>query len=220
MKKIENKDFPVQKLTRMALLSSIVVVLQIVGMFAKVGELSINLSLVPVVIGAVLYGPLAGGILGLVSAVTILATGQATFFLGIHIFGTLLVVFAKGFLSGYCAGVIARLLARKNTWLSVFLAAAVCPIVNTGIFLIGCRLFFYRSFVVDAAAAAGRSPFLYLLVVLAGFNFLFELFMNLLLSPVIVRVLALVGVHAPAHEQTEKEQKTDAGADALDDRKD
>ncbi len=68
------------------------------------------------------------------------------------------------------------------------MAAIVSPIVNTGIFLIGCRLFFFDTI---KQWAGGTDAFVYMITGLVGFNFLFELGANIILSPTIVKLTKL-----------------------------
>ena len=65
-------------------------------------------------------------------------------------------------------------------------AALVCPVVNTGIFLVGCFMFFWP--LVSSWAGAG-SAIKYVFVGLIGFNFIIELLMNVVISPAIIRLL-------------------------------
>ena len=67
-------------------------------------------------------------------------------------------------------------------------AAIVCPVVNTGIFLLGCLVFFLDT-VRLGAIAEGLSVGGYLIVVFVGLNFVFELLSNIIFSPAIVRLL-------------------------------
>ena len=179
-------------LTEMAALTAIVVVLQLVGTFIRFGVFSISLVLVPIVVGAALYGPLAGAWLGLVFGAVVLLAGDAGVFLTIDPFGTVLTVLVKGMAAGFLAGLAYRLIEKKNALVAVFVAAAVCPIVNTGVFLLGCVLFFLPTIRAWGADAGFDNVAAYMFLGLAGGNFLFELLFNLVLSPAIHRVLLLV----------------------------
>lgn len=173
-------------LVGISLFSAIVVVLQAIFGKVAIGPASINPVLVPVVVGAAVYGWGAGAILGLVSGIAILATGAADTFLAVHFAGTVIVVLLKGTLSGLAAGFVYQLLSEKNRLAAVITAAVVCPVVNTGIFLLGCRVFFWET--VNAWAAGGNTV-LYMITGLAGLNFLVELGLNLVLSPTITRLI-------------------------------
>lgn len=177
----------VQRLTLLGLMTALVVVLQLLGSFIRFGMFSVSLVLIPIVVGAALAGPLAGGWLGLVFGVTVLLSGDAAFFLGMNYPGTIITVLAKGIAAGLLAGLVFQLLQKKDMWLAVLVAAVVCPVVNTGVFLVGCYLFFFSD-LSAIASAAGRGLFTYLILFMVGGNFLFELLFNLVLSPVILKI--------------------------------
>ena len=177
-----------EKLVLLALLTAMVAVLAYVSQFIALGGTPVTLTLIPVVLGAALCGPFAGAWLGGVSGVIILTTGQATWFLGFTIVGTIITVMVKGILSGFCAGLAYRLLEKTNRYLAVFVSAVVCPVVNTGIFLLGCVIFFWD----DMSAYAtidGVSTFVYIVTTFAALNFLFELIVNVVFGPTILRIL-------------------------------
>ena len=186
----KSRNIPLRQLTLGAMLTALVVVLQLVGSFIHFGPFSISLVLIPIVIGAATCGPYIGAWLGLVFGAVVLMSGDAAFFLQFNAPATVLVVRVKGIASGLLAGLVYRVLERFNRWLAVVVAAIVCPLVNTGVFLVGCFLFFEEA-VAALAAGAGftGSTTAFMFVGLAGFNFLFELGFNLVLSPVVVRLL-------------------------------
>ena len=176
----------IRRLTLGAMLTALVVVLQLVGSVIKLGPFSISLVLIPIVIGAATCGPYIGGWLGLAFGATVLISGDAAIFLQFNAPATILVVLVKGIACGLLAGLAYRVLERVNKWLAVLVAAVVCPLVNTGVFLLGCSLFFMGLI---EQWAAGGNVIAYMFVGLVGFNFLFELIFNLVLSPVVVRLL-------------------------------
>lgn len=179
------KKTNVKKMVGIAILSAIVVVLQLLGSFIKFGPVSISLVLIPIVVGAAVYGPTAGAILGAVFSIVVLSQPDTAWFYGLSFFGTVITVLVKGTLAGLLAGLAYKMFAKKNVWLAVILSAIICPIVNTGIFAIGCRLFFW-----DGLAELGNgNAVLFLFTGMIGFNFLAEFATNLICSPVIVRVL-------------------------------
>ena len=182
------------KLTYLAIMTAIVIVLQFAGSFIHLGTFSISLVLLPIVLGVVVGGPLSGLWLGLTFGVTVLATGDAALFLGINAFGTVLTVLIKGMLCGFCAGLVFKLLQNINLYLATLCAAIVCPLVNTGIFLVGTRLFFW-NWVNEMANGAGSAAWAWVFVALIGGNFIFELLFNIVLSPAIIRLLTVTKLH-------------------------
>lgn len=216
-------DSKVRKIVGIGIFSAIVLVLQFLGGGIKFGIFSISLVLLPIVVGAAVYGWQAGAWLGLVFGVAVLLSGDAAAFLTVDPIGTVITVLVKGTAAGLCSGLayelvlhlsnkkckkriqvikkqygigeccedgVYRYISRNNRYFSVVIAAIVCPIVNTGVFLIGCRLFFYETISQWGAAAGFENAAGYMFLGLAGINFLIELGTNLLLSPAIVRMIA------------------------------
>ncbi len=180
---MSQKNTNTQKIVGLGLFTAIVVVLQLMGSFIKFGTFSISLVLVPVVIGAALYGAGAGAWLGFVFGAVVLLSGDAAAFLGVNALGTVLTVLVKGALAGYVSGLVYKALENKNRTLAVALA---------GVFLIGCLLFFMETIGTWADAMGfGANVGQYMIVGLVGANFIFELLFNVVLSPVIVRLIRI-----------------------------
>ena len=180
-----------EKLVLTALFTALVAVLAYVGGFIKIGSLaSISLTLIPVVLGSALLGPLVGAWLGGVAGAVFFLTADAAFWLGLSIPGTIITVMVKGVVAGLAAGLVYRATEKINRYLAILLAAIVCPVVNTGIFLLGCLVFFMDA-VTAMAQGEGMGLFAFLIIVFVGFNFVFELLSNLLLSPALLRLLSL-----------------------------
>jgi len=178
-----------QKLVILALLTAIVVILQLFGAMIRFGPFSVSLVLMPIAIGAALVGVYAGGWLGLVFGCIVLMSPDTNLFWAINPVGTVTVVILKGVLAGLAAGAAYKIFARKNMTAAAIAAAAVCPIVNTGVFLIGAYVFFLPAITQWGAAAGYASAGTYIIFVMVGVNFLFEFCLNLVLSPVIVRLI-------------------------------
>ena len=201
---MENKRISTRTLTGLAVLTSVVVVLQLLGSFIRFGTFSVSLVLIPIVVGAALYGSFAGAWLGFVFSVVVLIMDSAAFMV-VNPFGTIVTVLLKGTLAGFCAGAVYRLLSgtriplaikgkEKVAWrsdLGVAAAAFVCPVVNTGLFLLGCLAFFMPTINVWAAGAGFESAGKFMIFGLVGANFLFELLFNIVFSPLIVRLVEI-----------------------------
>ncbi len=190
----------VQRLTGLALLTAVVAVLQLVATFVHIGPFSITLTLIPIVVGAAVYGPGAGAYLGLVFGVIVTLASIFGWDAGGAILWnispllTALVCLAKGALAGWAAGGVYRLAGKKWPTGGCVLAAVTSPVVNTGIFLLALCTLFYDTLLAwcEAWAAANSTAAditTYILAGLVGFNFLLELAINVILSPVIVRIL-------------------------------
>ena len=189
---MKNKKSDTKKMVLGALLTALVVVLQLMGSFIRFGPFSISLVLLPIVIGAATCGVGIGGWLGLVFGVTVLLSGDAAAFFAVNVPGTVITVLVKGILCGVLSGLGYRLLEKYNRFLAVVVAAVICPLVNTGVFLLGCSVFFMETIAAWAQEFGfGNDVARYAVVGLVGINFPVELAFNLVLSPVIVRLLGI-----------------------------
>lgn len=177
------------KLTMGGLFTAIVIVLQMFASAVKFGPFQISLVLIPIVIGAAVCGWKVSTWLGFVFGMVVLLNGDATAFLTINAVGTVLTVLLKGAGCGLAAGLIYKALEQKNRYLAVILSAVAAPVVNTGIFLIGCRLFFFETIKEWGAGAGFDNPLAYMIIGLVGINFLVEMASNIVVSPVILRII-------------------------------
>ena len=178
-----------RKLVLLALFTAIVVVLQALAAVLPIYPFTLTLVLVPMVIGAALVSAVAGGWLGLVFGLVVLLTGNANLFLAVNPLGTILVVLVKGTLAGLAAGAVYKLLATKNKVVATITAAAVCPIVNTGIFILGCYAFFLPTLTEWASGSDYENVTAFIFIGMIGLNFVLEFAINIVLSPVIVRLI-------------------------------
>lgn len=179
------KNTKTQKIVGIGLFTAIIVVLQLLAATIKFGPFSITLVLAPIVIGAALYGIGAGAWLGLVFGVSVLISGDAAVFMTISPIGTVLTVLIKGMLAGLAAALIYKAIEGKNKTVAVVMAGIVSPIVNTGIFLAGCYIFFQEWL----TAAFGTTGFATVVAGLVSVNFAVELGINMILASVIVRII-------------------------------
>ncbi len=175
-----------------AVLTALVILLQFLGSVIHFGPFSVSLVLLPIVIGAALCGTEVAAWLGFVFGVIVLLSGDAAPFMSISVVGTVLTVLVKGTACGLVSGIVYKALRGFNSVVAVMAAAIICPIVNTGIFLLGCWAFFLQDISAWGAAAGHSSVVSYMFLGLAGGNFLFELIVNLALGPTVVTLLKLI----------------------------
>jgi len=177
------------------ILAAIIIVLQVTATFIRPGLIPINLVLPAIVVGAAMYGAKTGAILGLCFGGVVLASGitgtapmSAMMWTANPILMTI-VTLGRGAAQGYVAGLVFILLSKKRKQDGVLAAAIVAPIINTGIFLLAL-IFLFRDTLVHFA---GETNILYhAFIVMAGTNFIIELFINVGLVAVIVRVLEII----------------------------
>jgi uncharacterized membrane protein len=189
MKKSKNM-MSTKKLVLGAILTAFVIILQLMGNFALFGPFSTAVALIPIAIGAATCGMTISGWLGFIFGVVVLVSGGASLFLAFNIPGTIITVLAKGIACGLAAGFVYKLLAKTNSLLAVIVSSVTCPIVNTGVFLVGCSVFFLKDAAQIASTAGSSGNGMGVFIGFAMANFLIEIITNLILSPVIVRILA------------------------------
>ena len=187
------KSLHTRNLVLAAMMTALVIVFQVLATYTTFfGPFSTAIGLIPIAIGACLCGPYVGAWLGLVFGIVVIATGNAALFFAFSVPGTIITVLLKGAACGFCAGLTYKLLEKKLKFVAAIVAALVCPVVNTGIFLLGSAVFFmpYAEAIGElvGVAKAGFGVF----IALAFGNFLVEVLMNVLLSPVFVRILKII----------------------------
>ena len=180
-------------LTTLGILSAVVVILQLLASVIKLGPFSITFAIMPIVVGGAMYGWKGGAWLGFVFGIVVLMTDPTIpILMAANVPATVAVCLLKGMIAGAAAAAVYKLLENKNRWVAIIAASIVCPIVNTGLLIVGFLLFFY-SFVVEWATGMGFTNIaLYIFTGMVGWNFIVETVVNLLLSTVIVRILNAV----------------------------
>lgn len=182
-----------KQLTLASILTAIVFLLQYLGAVIKLGTFSISTVLIPIVIGAATCGVWVAAWLGFVFGVAVLASGDAALFLAANWWGTIITVLLKGIACGFVSGIIYKSVKSvSNEYLAVMSAALACPVVNTGIFLLGCLVFFMDT-VSQIAVSAGWEGSIgkFMLIAFVGVNFLIEMGINIFFTPIIVRLLKI-----------------------------
>lgn len=190
-----NTKSNVFRITGLSILTAIIIVLQVVTTYFPTKPFAITLALIPIVIGAALYGAGAGAYLGGVfSAVVIFmciigADLGGAMVWNANPFLCVLVCMLKGVAAGFVSGLVFKALSKKNTVLATAAAAVLSPIVNTGIFSIGMLLFFKP---VLEAWSGGSDVLYYVVFTMTGINFLVELGVNIVVTPIIVSIIKAV----------------------------
>lgn len=163
-------------IAEVSIFSAIIVILQLIASFINFGSFPITLTLVPIIVGSFVYGPLVGLMLGFVFGVIVIIgviTGidpsGATMFSARPII-TIIVCLLKGALAGYLSGYAYKNLKIKNEKLKIIISSAICPITNTLVFSVFLLLFFDYELKILIGA-------------FVSVNFVIELLINILLAP-------------------------------------
>ncbi len=179
------KNTDVRKITGIAILMAIEIILQVVGnLISFPGGVNINLSLIPIALGAIVYGPFAGLILGFANGFVVLLSPstQSIFFANAPL-GTLLTCLLKTSIAGLVAGYCYKAISKKNTFIASIVASIIVPVINTALFALGAF-----TVMIDAIKALNENSveimkFIFLFVI--GWNFVFEFSITAFLTPTI-----------------------------------
>ena len=196
MARMTKNKASVVKMTELAILTAIVLILGI-GIRLPFLATQISLVLIPIVLGATVLGPKAGAWLGLVFGLEVYIVlgvmGLDPFTMILfndHPIITFLICTVKSTLAGFLSGLVYKQLSRLNELLATFVAAALTPLVNTGVFVLGCLLI---TDTLKSNFISGDTTVIYFLIIgCAGINFVFEFLINMVFAPSLNRVILVL----------------------------
>ncbi len=190
----KKKFFSAKNVTALAILLALVIVLQAFGGSFSIGVVTLNFTLIPIVLGAILLGAGAGAFLGFASGVVVLIqviVAPAGFYWIIWTNSPIIttcICLVKTTVAGFVAGLIFKVIEKKNRTAAIFAAAAIVPVINTGLFVLGCMAMWDTI----ALAAEGKNVISFIFVGLVTFNFFAELAVNLVVAPALGTVYRVV----------------------------
>lgn len=184
-------------MVELAALTAIVVILQLTGVAIRIPILGtpVSLVLIPITLGAMLLGPWAGAFLGFLFGLIVYITCGVmgmdpftAFLFQDHPIVTAGICLVKSTLAGFLAGVVFRAVEKKNSLVATITASAVTPVVNTGVFVLGCLVIMGTIEGYVGAVGLDVSGVYFIFVMCAGINFLFEFLVNMLFASALHRV--------------------------------
>ena len=177
--------FTTRTIAGLGMLTAMVVALQLLSNYVQFGPVSITLALFPIAVGAMLFGPIGGLFLGLVDgAMVLLAPSTISVFFAVTPIGTIVVCLCKTGLAGLFAGVVFRLLQKKNYKVGIVLASLCVQLINTGLFVVAGFTVF-KPILLDSVADTNISVPYMLFVIWIGWNFFLEFGLNAAIAPAI-----------------------------------
>lgn len=201
MEKVKKTFFTAKNIATIGVLMALVIVLQMFcGSINIAGLITLNFSLIPIVLGAIVLGPVAGALLGLANGIVILIQVILTptgFYYIIWTYSpviTTLICIVKTTVAGFVGGIVFRLISKKNTLAATFTAAAIVPVINTALFVLGClcmtdTILIYQDTMPDYD---GMNIFVFICVGIVTVNFFIEFALNLIVSPALNSVYRVV----------------------------
>lgn len=191
----------VQKMTRMAILIALTVILQ--NLPFRLGTVEMTLGIIPVEIGAILMGPTTGAILGAVMGIASFLQCLGIFvpsafgaqLLSINPLFTLLVCIVSRTLMGFLVGVIFKSLHRfdKTKIVSFGIAAVSGAVLNSIFFTALVILFFYNTDYIQAMAqSVGANNVVLFFFAFIGINGIVEALVSFFVGGASTKVLEKV----------------------------
>ena len=179
---IMKQHFNTKTIVVTGLLLALEIIFQLIGNYLQIGIANINISLVPVVIAGIIGGPISAAILGFFNGImALLAPPTIMYFMPVSPVGTVVVCLLKCTIAGVVSSLVYHWLKNLvNAHVATPIAAALVPIINTGLFMLGSFIFYG-----DMIFANGRDvlgAFGFVIVVLIGWNFVIELPSTIVLS--------------------------------------
>ncbi len=187
-------------ITELGLFIGVILLMKLTGLSSiPVGPLVMTFTMIPIAVGAMLLGPLAGTILGafygllsLYDAITGKSMMTAAFF-AVSPFMTVLLCIGTRALVGYLTGLLFRVfqkLDRHRIW-SYFAGGLLAPMLNTILFMGFIVLFFYQTeYVQNLAANKGAVNPLMFIVLVVGVQGLIEWATGLVIGGAVAKGVA------------------------------
>lgn len=190
------------KMVFTAILIALIMLMTFTGIgYIPIGPIKLTLNVLPVAIGAVVLGPLYGGILGTVFGLSSFFTcfgmdAFGTALLGINPFFLFIMCVVPRILCGWLPAIIFKALSKhdKSKILSSSLCCALTAVINTLGFLSLLWVLFAPELssnpqVLEVLGGAAIDNIITLFVMFAGVNAIFEVITSLVLGTAISKAL-------------------------------
>lgn len=195
------KNSKIKFMTQLALLMAIEVVMKLTGLGSvPVGPLYMSFLTVPIAVGAIVLGPVAGAILGGVFGVLSFydaamgASAMGAALMAISPFHTFMNCVITRVLMGFLVGVIYKGLEKvMKSNVRYFIAALFAPALNT-IFFMGylCLAFFQTEYVQNLCTALNTTnPFVFVCL-LVGFQAVVEAVVCCLVGGIVSKAVDVI----------------------------
>ncbi len=218
---MNNKFFTAKNVALLGILIALVVVLQLFASAIPMFGVTLNFSLIPIALAGIFVGATGGAIVGFACGLVVFIT---TAVLGAepstaYLFQTEPVILTvmcigKTTLAGYVSGLVFNWINKKGsakkTVLATFVSSFIIPIVNTGIYTLGIVLMKESASQLLGSESTAGAVFIALFT-LIWLNFLLEIAITAIFSPILHRVLRVVNKSAGAEESLDDDMQTTDG---------
>ncbi len=190
--------FTARNIAYLAVLLALVVVLQLFASAIPMFGVTLNFSLIPIVLGGIFFGAIGGGLMGLVSGVVTFITAavlgrepSTAFLFQANPVVLTIICIGKTTIAGAVAGLVYHPIAKKNSIVAAYTSSLIMPILNTGIYMLGMVIMKEDVAAFLGVEAAANVVFVAVFG-LIWLNFVLEIAVSVLFSPVVHRVVVIV----------------------------
>lgn len=211
--------FTAKNVAYFAVLVALVIVLQLFASAIPMFGVTLNFSLIPIVLAGILFGMWGGGFLGLISGIlTFLVTAvmgrepSTAFLFQANPFMLTLICIGKTTVAGFVAGFLYRLIAAKSRLAAAYVASVAVAVLNTGLYLLGIVLMREDAAVFLGTEATALAVFVTVFA-LIWLNSVLEIVVNVLIAPAISRIVLLLERMAERRKGHRNHPVTEQSAD-------
>lgn len=190
--------FTARNVATLGILIALTVVLQLFASAVPVGPITLNFSLVPMALGAMILGAAGGGIIGFVSG---LVTFINCALLGREPFTAYLfqqspviltvVCFGKTTVAGVAAGFIFAAFRKINVTAGAVVSSIALPVINTGLYMLG-MVIMYPYVAAYMSIESGAGIVFAAVFAVIWLNFVLEIAVSAICSPALATVIRVV----------------------------
>lgn len=192
------KSKKIEKLVGVGVLSAIVIILQLLSTFGiHIGVVPITLVLVPIAIGAILYGPLAGAFLGGVFGIVVIIMTLvgldpvAMTMMQFNMVAAVSTIMLKGIFAGLICGLIYKMFYKmKRGKIGAIVGTFLCPVINTSIYMF-MSVFVFRELMEKNFNTKGVISIFLALFGVILVNFISEIVVTVVLTPIVLHIIKI-----------------------------
>lgn len=190
--------FTARNVATLGILIALTIVLQLFASAVPIGPITLNFSLIPMALAAMILGAAGGGIVGF-------ASGLVTFIncalLGREPFTAYLfqqspviltaVCFGKTTVAGIAAGFIFAAIRRFNVTAGAIVSSIALPVINTGLYMLG-MVIMYPEVSAYMSIESGAGVVFAAVFAVIWLNFVLEVVVSAICSPALATVIRVV----------------------------
>jgi len=196
---MNSKFFSAKNIALLGVLIALVIVLQLFASAIPMFGVTLNFSLIPIALAGILLGVWGGTIVGftcgLVLFITTAVLGQepsTAFLFQTNPVILTVICIGKTTLAGLVSGLLYKLISKRSEFFAVTVGSIIIPIINTGIYMLGMVLM--KQSVADFLSLSSASASVVFVGVFAliWLNFVLEIAITTIFTPLIHRVLKAI----------------------------